>query len=228
MSRICKGDGECLEQTGDELDTFIKKLDIICIHNCIPIKCKNYILCKSQFAEMYMSCWGGEGLCRWCRECFGTWGKMPNGNIGKGILEVTDNIECPVCLEEKTCISQPYCNHSLCTVCFNTCYGRDYNREDEPYFPYPDLEEEYYADIENIKWENEYPLIEIWNDEWDKWDDDRIEKYQNTKHLFCICPVCHITKEIKYNQLIENETLLKTSFKILKKNWLMKKYEDNN
>jgi len=46
----------------------------------------------------------------------------------------------------------------------------------------------------------------------DKWDDDKIEAYRKIKHLFCICPICKITKEIKYNQILENNEILRKFF----------------
>jgi hypothetical protein len=76
MINNCKGDGECLQQD-NEYD-YIKKSDVICNHNCIPIKCKNYILCNQQFPEMYIGCWQflhNKGLCINCHMLFGTWVK---------------------------------------------------------------------------------------------------------------------------------------------------------
>ena len=229
MSRICKGDGECLQQHNEY---YIKNLEIICNHSCIPIKCKNYILCGEQFPEMYIECWSGKGLCWGCHMSFGTLGKMPNGNIGKGILDISYNMVCPVCLENQTCISQPYCDHSLCIKCFKKCYGYDWEYDvKEPNFPYSeDIHDKYSEIFDNediVNFENEYPLIKIYNREWTKWNDLKDENYDILdKYVFKICPVCHITKEIKYNQMIENKEILKKSFKILKKQWLINKYKD--
>ena len=39
-------------------------------------------------------------------------------DTGKGILEISDNIECPICLEYKKGVSQPNCNHFTCIDCF--------------------------------------------------------------------------------------------------------------
>ena len=36
---------------------------------------------------------------------------------------------------------------------------------------------------ENIKWNNDYPLIKIYNEKFNKWEDNRIEKYENEKYL---------------------------------------------
>jgi hypothetical protein len=113
---------------------------------------------------------------------FGTW------KGGKGILEVRHNLECPICLEMKECISQPMCNHSICISCFKRCYYGDENLDGKPIFPYPDIEDEYYDDSENIKWD-EYPFIKIYNEEWNKWDDEKNENYKNEENLR-ICPIC--------------------------------------
>ena len=152
------------------------------------IKCKNYIVCECILPKWWFDC-KGSYLCTNCDIMFGTWKKVDGKqHLGKGILELSNNLECPICLEVKECISQPRCDHSLCVSCFKRCYYGDENRENEPIFPYPDIEDEYYDDIENIKWEN-YPLIELYNEEWNKWDDSRNEKYEQEEYLRK-CPVC--------------------------------------
>lgn len=151
------------------------------------IKCKNYIICETVLPEWWFD-YKGNYLCTNCHMMFGTWKSGDYQHIGKGILEVTSNLECPVCLEIKECISQSKCNHSLCISCFKRIYYGDKNVNGEPIFPYPDIEDEYYDDTENIKWDN-YPLIKLYNEEWDKWDDDRQEKYNKEEHLRR-CPIC--------------------------------------
>jgi hypothetical protein len=59
MSRICNETGECFEEHDEH--NYIKDHTVICNHNCILIKCKNYILCDQQFP-----CWACEGLCDRC------------------------------------------------------------------------------------------------------------------------------------------------------------------
>ena len=120
---------------------------------------------------------------------FGTWSSGEYKHVGKGILEISNNLECPICLEIKECISQPRCSHSLCICCFKRCYYGDVNINREPIFPYPDIEDEYYDDTKNIKWVNDYPLIKIYNKEWNKWYNKKIEKYNNEKYLRN-CPIC--------------------------------------
>jgi hypothetical protein len=65
-------------------------------------------------------------------------------------------------------------------------YGDD---SGEPVFPYPDIEDEYDEDTENIKWKNEYPLIETYNINYNEWDDKKNEEKENNKHLL-LCPLC--------------------------------------
>jgi hypothetical protein len=96
--------------------------------------------------------------------------------------------ECPICLEFKRSISHPNCEHTLCIECFKRCYYGDDNTENEPKFPYPDIEDEYYEDQDNPKWETDYTLIKIYNEEWNKWDDEKTQKY-NEEYLRT-CPLC--------------------------------------
>ena len=140
------------------------------------IRCKNYELCEAV-------------LPKWWFECKGNYLCMNCDIMRFGILDVSDNVECPVCLEVKRSISQPNCEHTLCIDCFKRCYYGDESREGEPPFPYPDIEDEYYDDQENPKWENDYPLIKIYNEEWNKWDDKRDQKRANEKYL-AKCPLC--------------------------------------
>ena len=141
------------------------------------IKCKNYELCESVLPKWWYNC-KGKYL---CTNCDMMW--------RKGILEINDNLECPICLEVKRGISQPNCEHTVCIDCFKRCYYGD--QSGEPQFPYPDIEDEYYDDQENPKWNIQYPLIKIYNDEYKKWDDNREKKYNNEEHLRR-CPFCRI------------------------------------
>ena len=150
------------------------------------IKCKNYIICECILPIWWFDC-KGSYLCTGCHIAFGSWKSGERTYTGKGILTVIENAECPICLEIKKCISQPRCEHSACISCFKRCYFGD--ESGEPTFPYSDIEDEYYDDQENPKWSNDYPLIKIYNEEWNKWDDDKIYKYENEEHLRC-CSVC--------------------------------------
>jgi hypothetical protein len=149
------------------------------------IKCNNYELCECVLPKWWFEC-KGNYLCTNCHMMFGTWGKC---NTGKGILEINDNLECPICLENKRSITQPNCEHRLCIECFKRCYYGDSDNENEPNFPYPDIEDEYYEDQNNQKWETDYPLIKIHNEEWNKWDNEKNQKHENEKYLKK-CPLC--------------------------------------
>ena len=151
------------------------------------IKCKNYIICNSLLPKWWFNS-KGNYLCGNCNMMFGTWKSEEYEQFGKGILEISSNLKCPICLEIKDAISQPRCNHSLCISCFKRCYYGDENLEDEPIFPYPEIENEYYNDINNIKWEN-YPLIKMYNEEWYKWNDVKRENYEQEEYLRR-CPIC--------------------------------------
>ena len=114
---------------------------------------------------------------------FGTWGDQ----TGKGTLEFYDNLECPICLENTRCVSQPNCNHYVCVNWFKRCYyGKEY-----PLFPYPELEEEYDNDVENDNYAN--------NSKWDAYRQkineyeklyDEIEDYNQFENTLNICPLC--------------------------------------
>ena len=86
------------------------------------IKCKNYELCETVLPKWWFEC-KGNYLCTNCHMLFGTWKfKTQQYKTGKGILEISDNLECPICLDKKRGISQPNCNHTLCIDCFKKCY----------------------------------------------------------------------------------------------------------
>jgi hypothetical protein len=153
------------------------------------IKCKNYELCETVLPKWWFEC-KGNYLCTNCHMMFGTWKfQGQEYKTGKGVLDISDNLECPICLEVKRSISQPNCEHTVCIKCFKRCYYGDDDAENEPQFPYPDIEDEYYDNTENPKWENNYPLIKIHNEEWNKWDDEKIQKNSNEAYLQK-CPLC--------------------------------------
>ena len=89
------------------------------------IKCKNYELCETVLPKWWFEC-KGNYLCTNCHMLFGTWGES---HTGKGILGISNNLECPICLENKRGISQPNCEHTLCIDCFKRCHYGKYNKE---------------------------------------------------------------------------------------------------
>lgn len=84
------------------------------------IKCKNYELCNATLPNWWYEC-KGNYLCINCHMLFGTWGSGVNRHTGKGILPISDNLECPICLNIKRAISQPNCEHTVCIDCFKRC-----------------------------------------------------------------------------------------------------------
>ena len=91
------------------------------------IKCKNFELCDAVLPKWWFEC-KGNYLCTNCDMLIGR------------VLEISDKVECPICLENKRSISQPNCDHTLCIECFKRCLYGDWGGK--PAFPYPDIEEE--------------------------------------------------------------------------------------
>ena len=62
-----------------------------------------------------------------------------------------------------------------------------------PVFPYSaDVENEYSEDLDsdtNPKWDQDYPLIKKWREDYDKWDLAKDTKYWREQNLR-ICPLC--------------------------------------
>jgi hypothetical protein len=153
------------------------------------IKCKNYELCQCILPTWWFDC-KDNYLCTNCHMLFGTWGtKDKQYKTGKGVLEIVDTTECPVCLENRRSITQPNCQHTICIECFKRSYYGDDDTKNEPKFPYPDIEDEYDEDQFNEKWEIDYPLITIYNQEHNKWNDEKDEKYHMEEYLRN-CPLC--------------------------------------
>jgi hypothetical protein len=151
------------------------------------IKCKNYEICEAILPKWWYDCKGCY-ICMNCDTQFGTWENASAGvrYTGKGVLPVVDNAECPICLEVKRSITQPNCEHTLCIECFKRChYGAP-----GPIFPYSEeIEDEYYRDRENEKWKDYHLLIDKWEIDCEKWEENRIEREESEEHLIK-CPLC--------------------------------------
>jgi hypothetical protein len=150
------------------------------------IKCKNFEICQVVLPNWWWDCKACY-ICTGCDMSFGTWGTQR----GKGILIFTDNLECPICLETARSVSYPNCEHTLCIKCFKRCWYGDDDSENEPKFPYSkEIENEYYdIQYDNPEWELNYPLIKLYNEEHNEWEDDKDAKYENEEYLRK-CPVC--------------------------------------
>jgi len=138
------------------------------------IRCKNYELCGTVLPNWWVQC-KGKYLCTNCDMHFGK------------ILEKSDNVDCPICFENKRGFSLPKCSHCICMDCLKRCYHGD--ESGEPVFPYPDIENEYFEDTENPIWASDYPLISLYNENWDNWENNKQEKYDNEENLRK-CPLC--------------------------------------
>ncbi len=146
-------------------------------------KCKNHEVCGEVLPDWWFDC-KENYLCTNCHMAFGTWGEQ----AGKGNLEFSDNVECPVCLEIKRGVTHPNCDHFICIDCFKRCYYGD--ESERPEFPYTvEIMDEYLEDTENPKWDKDYPLIRQWDKEEDEWIDNNGIKYNNESHLRK-CPIC--------------------------------------
>jgi len=89
------------------------------------IKCKNYEVCEGILAPWWFDC-KNNYICTHCDMIMGKW---INGNE---LLQFTNDIECPVCLNIKRCVSQPKCEHNICIECFKLIYyDKIYNNKEE-------------------------------------------------------------------------------------------------
>lgn len=107
MEEFCRG--SCLTQTSDS-HTYerIKPCD------CLPIKCPNYVLCRSVAPLKILD--ANFGLCRICAMTFGK--KITVENI-------TD--VCCVCLENKfEFLKMNNCNHFFCPDCYNRLHWNNH------------------------------------------------------------------------------------------------------
>ena len=137
------------------------------------MECKNHRVCGT-----VLPLWWSRHICSDCVRLFGK------------ELEFGAPVECPFCFEEtEESVKQPRCGHQLCTNCFHRCYFP--TRDGEPEFPYPDIEDEYYDDQGNPKWQTEYPLIRLFNEQWGKWDRELENKYLREEYLRR-CTLCRL------------------------------------
>ena len=72
-------------------------------------KCQNHIICANTVDA-------DKQICFDCNMLFGKW----RGN--NRILNIIENIKCPLCLRMNTCISRPSCEHFICVDCFKKIY----------------------------------------------------------------------------------------------------------
>lgn len=170
---ICNGRGECLEQV--DLHSTYKKCDHMrCDYNCQPQKCYNFAVCSKMVPDWLLLC--NKDMCSSCA-------------TGFSHLQIGDEKECPVCFETKLSVKELNCNHTICVDCFKRCHLPPYWDDPQPEFPYSsDVEDEYDAERDNLRWRTD-PLIQKYETDSNKWQEDREEKEVNEQYLKK-CPLC--------------------------------------
>ena len=175
----CPGDGECLGQSGDREFEYEKRTDIKCEHDCQPIKCPNYLICGALEPQRILWCYHGT-----CSNCQYMCGKKFGG---KGVLKFTEDVECPICMETKTCVEGLRCDHNVCVDCFRRC--RNGQHKPQPQFPYSsEVEDEYDVDQDAERWRND-PLIAKYKADWVQYELDEKITYLKEASLR-VCPLC--------------------------------------
>lgn len=177
--RICTGVGDCLEQNCDRsIDSvYVKYRDVICHHDCQPVKCPNFAVCGEICPQWYFNCHRG-----WCWSC--------KDMFGKTLTFLEEPAECPICTEVGSCVVQPNCTHSVCITCFKRMRIEGPPRTGEPQFPYPDREDEYF-DTGNEPSNPLYhdPLVQQYNRDWERWDNEWNYRHGMEENLRK-CPLC--------------------------------------
>jgi hypothetical protein len=172
---ICDGSGYCLLQI--DINKYEKPESIHCEHNCVPIKCSNYLICKEELPRwvMVLAKTGGAPIGFQCKLAFGN-------------LEFRDNTECPICFETRMGVKQVNCEHTICIKCFHRCnYTRDYIPQ--PQFPYSsDIEDEYDNNHTDLRWTHD-PLIKKYNDDWILYE-LKVEEAEKNEACLRICSIC--------------------------------------
>jgi hypothetical protein len=137
------------------------------------IKCWNYNVCDAVLPKWWVDC-KGRYLCTNC------------DIAGYSKMKFFDNMECPICLEEKECVKQLKCDHVVCTDCFKRCHYRQFS--EQPEFPYSDDVQDDYET--NLQFDHEkYPLVRKWEGELDIIEQSANENYENEENLRK-CPLC--------------------------------------
>lgn len=145
-------------------------------------QCRNFTFCKNTIPHSQDSF-----VCTYCRLLFDGWEEEE-----KSILTFIENVHCPICKDTNLHgILQPRCTHVTCLSCFKRCYkGVDFT-EFEPLFPYPEIEDDYYADPFNTSWTLQYPRIHSYLEKWLEWDSAFEEHENNTYEPYLKkCPIC--------------------------------------
>lgn len=107
---VCEGDGKCLERN---MSSGEYQAVSLCRHECVPVKCPNYVVCCKVAPQWYFK--SRCGLCQVCLDTFGCKLTLKrNGSTGKNEME-----DCPVCYEtpEQFVEFPTDCGHFFCGKC---------------------------------------------------------------------------------------------------------------
>lgn len=97
----CNGDGACLmglQRGGGRYDISN------CIHNCMPVKCPNFLVCGHISPKCMLDI--NYGTCLTCRVSF------------NNRLEFSRAEKCVLCEETNISVKRLMCEHKVCTSCF--------------------------------------------------------------------------------------------------------------
>lgn len=153
----------------------------------IDIKCANFEVCDAWMGVECLSLKSGV-LCTNCDILFSDW---KNGNYGKGVLNFKNNIECPICIETKKCVKYLNCDHYICVDDFKRCFYGDKDLKNEPPFPYPELEDDYYKKNQDHPYYENDPVIIKYHEKWNEWCVSVDQKHDSETYLrqCCICRI---------------------------------------
>lgn len=104
----CNGDGDCLmglQRGGGRYDISN------CIHNCMPVKCPNFLVCGSIAPQTIYNI--NYGRCLNCRVSF---------NVN---LEFARYEKCSSCEHTGIVVKQPTCSHKVCAKCFQNMHFKN-------------------------------------------------------------------------------------------------------
>jgi len=112
----CSGDGFCLmglQRAGNKYDISN------CIHNCMPVKCPNFLVCGSIAPQNIYNL--SSGTCFTCKLAF------------NGKLNISNPEICQICKENNVSVKRLLCEHKIC----NICYQKEYFNNTDKYKPLP-------------------------------------------------------------------------------------------
>lgn len=104
----CNGDGICLmglQRGGGQYDISN------CIHNCMPVKCPNFLVCGSIAPQTIYDI--NYGRCLNCRVTF---------NVN---LEFSRDEKCSSCEHNGVVVKQLTCSHKVCAKCFQNMHFKN-------------------------------------------------------------------------------------------------------